>query len=402
MSIIDNKTSKLIAIVMALMVFTTMGLFTGEIAQGKTVKPTKLYLKATTRTVDVNGRTAVKVYKTAPSNASKAVTFKSSNTKILKVSSKGSVRGIKKGTARIYVTSKVNKKVRKYITINVKDLKPTSVEINTKLVELEEGQSYKLNAKINPTGVYNKGLIWNVPNKSVAKIDATGKITAIKEGKTIATVVTKEGFKDASCQIVVVKKGTKPEKPDKPEGGGDKPDDGSLKPGADGFVTLKDKTKPYKVYVDGRTEALEVSTTELDKINDAKIWSSGMTKDQLEAFTFEVGAGSYTFKKTATDFQFIEGSVTKRMIVDGVTKNGNGYTVKTHNSVGDSKEDTMTLNGNTVTIKTTMSFGTYALNMRKTGNTLSFAVSGYDLEFVKTTDGYKVKSGNSVGIKVYE
>lgn len=74
-------------------------------------KPTKITLNATSKTLTVGKSFQLKVKSVKPIKASKAVTYKSSNTKIAAVSSKGKVTAKKEGTVSIKVTSKETSRV---------------------------------------------------------------------------------------------------------------------------------------------------------------------------------------------------------------------------------------------------------------------------------------------------
>ena len=84
-------------------------------AQAASKAPKSLSVKVTTKTVDIKGKSTISVKSVKPANASKAVTYKSSNKKIATVSSKGVVTGKKAGKVNITVTSKKNKKVKKVV-----------------------------------------------------------------------------------------------------------------------------------------------------------------------------------------------------------------------------------------------------------------------------------------------
>ena len=62
-------------------------------AQAASKAPKSLSVKVTTKTVDIKGKSTISVKSVKPANASKAVTYKSSNKKIATVSSKGVVKG---------------------------------------------------------------------------------------------------------------------------------------------------------------------------------------------------------------------------------------------------------------------------------------------------------------------
>ena len=191
-----------IALVFAF-VFTTVAATTIT-AGAATVKPKSITVSATAKTVDIGGKVTVKVKSVKPSNASKSVTWKSSNKKIATVTSKGVVKGIKKGTVKITATSKANKKIKKTITIKVKNLKPTSVKINkSELTLYEEGKTATLKATLAPTGLNNKGVTWSVSDEEIATVSEDGVVTPKKVGTAVVTATTVENGLTAKCAVTV-------------------------------------------------------------------------------------------------------------------------------------------------------------------------------------------------------
>ena len=81
-------------------------------SQAAAKKATSIKLNATSKTLTVGQKYQLKVKKVKPSKASKSVTWKSSNNKVAKVSSKGKVTAKKAGKATITAISKTNKKVK--------------------------------------------------------------------------------------------------------------------------------------------------------------------------------------------------------------------------------------------------------------------------------------------------
>lgn len=184
-------------------VFTTVAATTLT-ADAATVKPKSLTLSATAKTVDVNGKVTVKVKSVSPSKASKSVTWKSSNKKVATVTSKGVVKGIKKGTVKITATSKSNKKVKKTITIKVKNIKPSGVKLNkSELTLYEEGKTFNLKATLAPTGVYNKGVKWSASDEEIISVDENGVVTPKKVGTAVVTATTVEKGLTATCTVTV-------------------------------------------------------------------------------------------------------------------------------------------------------------------------------------------------------
>lgn len=154
----------------------------------------------------------VEVY---PENAeSKALSFKSSNTKVVTVDSKGNVKANKNAAGKsavITVTAKDRKTVIAKCTVKVK--KPVyvkkitlSTKKNTKKVKA--GKTLTINAKVSPTKADITDLTWSSSNKKYATV-SNGKVTAKKAGigKTVTiTAKATDGSKvKASIKIKIVK-----------------------------------------------------------------------------------------------------------------------------------------------------------------------------------------------------
>lgn len=177
-------------------------------AQAASKAPKSLSVKVTTKTVDIKGKSTISVKSVKPANASKAVTYKSSNKKIATVSSKGVVTGKKAGKVNITVTSKKNKKVKKVVKITVKNLKPSSVKVSASKATVAVGKINTLKAAVKPAGVYCP-VKWTSSNKAVATVSSNGKVTAKKAGTATITVKatqknSKGKYLSTTCKVTVV------------------------------------------------------------------------------------------------------------------------------------------------------------------------------------------------------
>jgi hypothetical protein len=83
-------------------------------------------------------------------------------------------------------------------TINV-----LSVTLNKTTDTLTIGDTDTLTTAINPTNATNQNVAWTSSNNSIAKVDTTGKITALSAGTATITVTTADGSKTASCVVTV-------------------------------------------------------------------------------------------------------------------------------------------------------------------------------------------------------
>lgn len=144
-----------------------------------------------------------------PSNLNKkykALTFKTSNKKIATVTSKGVVKGVKVGSAKITITSKANKKVKKVIAVTVK--KPSvTIKAKTSSASLYVGNSTTLGYTLTAKGTTNKGVTFTSSNKSVATVTSKGVVKGLKTGTATITMTSKfDKTKKATVKVTVTKK----------------------------------------------------------------------------------------------------------------------------------------------------------------------------------------------------
>lgn len=199
-----KRSKRMFTVMLALCVALSMAM-ASVTANAATKKPKKIYLKATSTTVDIKGKVKVSVYKTKPSKASKSVKWKSSNKKVATVSKSGYVTGKKKGTVKITATSKKNKKAKKTIKIKVTNLKAKSVTMSKKSMSMFVTKKAALKATVKGSaGFYNQGVTWKTSNKRVATVDSKGNVVAKGVGSATITATERGGSKKATCAVKVL------------------------------------------------------------------------------------------------------------------------------------------------------------------------------------------------------
>ena len=138
------------------------------------VKKTTVKLAKSSAKIYVKKTTTIKATVT---NGKGKTTYKSNKTTVAKVSSKGVVTGLKKGTAKITVT---NNGVKKVFTVTVQNPK-----LNKTSVSLKKNKTFT----IKITGKVGKAT-FKSSKTSVATVNKNGKITAKKKGNATITVKT--------------------------------------------------------------------------------------------------------------------------------------------------------------------------------------------------------------------
>lgn len=139
----------------------------------------------------------------SPSDASnKNVTWSSSNTSVATVDQEGIVTALKAGTATITVTT-LDGDFTASCTLTVRQ-SVTGVELNKTEMSLKVGESETLTATIVPEDAYNKSIEWKTSDQTIATVDQEGRVTAVKAGTAVISVVTEDGDFEAECTVAVI------------------------------------------------------------------------------------------------------------------------------------------------------------------------------------------------------
>ena len=219
-----------------------------------TVKAVKVKAINTARVMGIKkGESVQLVYNVLPTNATnKGLTFKSNDTSIVKVTSKGKLTGVATGAATVTVKSKDGAVTHK-ISVNVfkNPVLTTKVTLNKTKDTMYVGEEYKLKGTITPTNVSNKRLYWISSNPAVATVSkSNGTVTAIKTGTTTITAYASDNSgKKATCKITVKAVPTK----------------------------IKLSASTLKLTKDGQTKTLTVKSTTPSKAFAEVTWKSSKT-----------------------------------------------------------------------------------------------------------------------------
>ena len=204
MSVLKRILAVVIAAAVAVSIFTVpdaeVSAATGKV---KSVAVTNLPAKQLTLK---KGKTfTLKSKVTVTGKASKKVIYKTSNKKIATVNAKGKITAKKKGSAKIYVISKANKKKKCTITVTV-GTPVTKVKLNKTKSTMTVGKKQTLKATVTPKKASSKAVVWKSSNKKVATVTSKGVVKAKKAGTVTITATAKDGSgKKASCKVTVKK-----------------------------------------------------------------------------------------------------------------------------------------------------------------------------------------------------
>lgn len=128
--------------------------------------------------------------------------FASSDTSVVTVTSKGILKGIKKGTATIVVRDvNANRKAYCYVTVTGDTYSPPAspsdtLTLSDSYATVYKGCHYQLTAKSNATVTYSTS------NKSVATVSSVGTVTGVSAGTAVITAKTES--KSVTCTVTVI------------------------------------------------------------------------------------------------------------------------------------------------------------------------------------------------------
>ena len=177
----------------------------------KKTKPVKkLTVDAASITLDVGSARTIKTT-IIPKNASiKKLNYKSSNTAVASVSSKGKITAKKAGSAVITVSAADGSKKKAAIQVTVKtpaapQVKVSKITVKQAEFTLEAGSKQRLETTIAPANATNKQLKYTLSDPYAASVSADGTITALAQGSTDITIEAADGSgAKAKAHVTVV------------------------------------------------------------------------------------------------------------------------------------------------------------------------------------------------------
>ena len=162
----------------------------------------------------VEGETATLKATITPENTTiTTLTWSSSDETIATVDASGKVTAINAGTATITATTSNGLTASCTVTVKAKsagiegDNSQSANAITLSISEWtgKEGESLSITAIISPNDAYDNTVTWSSSDSSVASVDASGLVTAIKAGTATITATTSNGL-TASCTVTVKSK----------------------------------------------------------------------------------------------------------------------------------------------------------------------------------------------------
>lgn len=208
----SKVAARTIAFMLAFAMIATSIAFTPSTSSAK-VKVSKVTIFSKT-VVLPKGKTMklkpeVKV--TPDKSANKKVSYKSSDSKIVSVSSSGKIKakGNKGKKAKITITSKKNPKKKVVVTVKI-GTRVKSIKLSKSTLTLEAGGEGKmLTVRYTPKKATYRAVKWTSKNSKIASVNPYGGVIPRKAGTTTIVATAKDGSnKRATCTVKVTSAST--------------------------------------------------------------------------------------------------------------------------------------------------------------------------------------------------
>ena len=169
---------------------------------GSNVLPKITKFKLNTSKITLKKKQSTKkIIAATPDPRDPIVSWKSSNTKIVKVNKSGKITAQSKiGTAKITATTASGQTATVKVSVQASAVKTKKIKGVPKKLTLKKGKKITLTPELSPITSSEK-IKYSSSNKKVAAVSASGKITAKKKGS--ATITIRSGSKKVTCKVKV-------------------------------------------------------------------------------------------------------------------------------------------------------------------------------------------------------
>ena len=146
------------------------------------------------------GQTTTAFKVTGLAKGDKVKSYRSSNTKIASIDSRGKIKGIRIGSTKITVTLASGKKATITVKVQKNAVTTQKLTVSPSRISLKLKKTYKLKISRSPLTTVER-ITYRSSNSKVASVNSKGVITARKKGTATITVLS--GKKKATVKVTV-------------------------------------------------------------------------------------------------------------------------------------------------------------------------------------------------------
>lgn len=172
-----------------------------------TVKPVATAIKLSDASI-YESTTKALVPAMTPDNAYNVFEWSSSDTNIATVDSAGNVKGLQPGKVTITAKTTDGSNLTATATVEVKKIIAVEkIELSALGFDMMAGEVEQIPAALVPSDATADMLAWSSNNESVAKVDASGRVTGVTAGTATITAKDNLSGQTASVNVTVVSQG---------------------------------------------------------------------------------------------------------------------------------------------------------------------------------------------------
>ncbi|SET03867.1 Ig-like domain-containing protein [[Clostridium] polysaccharolyticum] len=166
---------------------------------------TSITLNKSSYTLGIGKTIALKAKVKSNYSSNQKLKWTSTNVRIATVSSKGVVKGKKKGT--VTIKCKATDGSGEYAACRIHVVRQvTKITLNKSTIKMLVGRTTKIKAKVSPSSASYKSVKWSSSNPDIAQIDSNGNLTALSAGNCKIYAKAKDNSgKKAVCYVYVSK-----------------------------------------------------------------------------------------------------------------------------------------------------------------------------------------------------
>ncbi len=167
------------------------------------VPVTSVSVRYTSKTIQVKDSFQFTVTVTPANATNQTVTYKTGNTKIATVDTKGKVTGVSVGNTYLYATSSNGVSTKCLIKVIAKEIPVESVSVRYTSKTVYVNDTFGFTTTVTPSNATNQTITYKTGNTEVATVDAEGKVTGVGVGNTYLYATASNGV-STKCLIKVV------------------------------------------------------------------------------------------------------------------------------------------------------------------------------------------------------
>jgi len=132
-----------------------------------------------------------------------SILWKSSNTAVVTVDSKGRIKAVSPGKATITAVSSSGKKAKCKVTVTPAMVRKITID---GIKVMKKGETQTLEVSVRPVNAADARIKWKTSDKRIATVDKNGVVTALKKGTVVITAHAKDGSGVKAAFRIKVKK----------------------------------------------------------------------------------------------------------------------------------------------------------------------------------------------------